>query len=267
MGDQGVKKDAEKRPPRTTEGGLSKECKRLKEENRLLQEKCRLEDLLTAEISHEMRAPLHGVIAIAELMRDRVFPVEVRKGYLDDILASATHLLCLIENLSAKATSVPIPLHPEPVDLAKLVTEVTRLMGPLALQGKICLKTEIDVVLADVVTDRMKLTQVLYNFLSNAIKFTPQGGDVSVRFLPEGAALFRLEVEDTGIGIAASDYARLFVPFERLHAGGKYPGSGLGLSITKRIVEAQGGEVGVRGAPKGGSIFFAVFPRRLAISS
>ncbi len=253
--------------PQAVEGGLSKECERLTGENRLLQEACRLQDALMAEVSHEMRAPLHGVIAAAELMRDRAFALEAQKGYLDDILASAAHLLCLIENLSDKVTSGPIALYPAPVDLAKLVGEVTRMMGPLALQKEICLQTEIDVALADVVTDRMRLTQVLYNFLSNAIKFTPKKGGVSVRLFCEGAALFRLEVEDSGIGIAASDRERLFVPFERLHSEGKYPGLGLGLSITKRIVEAQGGKVGVRSAPKKGSIFFATFPRRLAISS
>jgi CheY-like chemotaxis protein/anti-sigma regulatory factor (Ser/Thr protein kinase) len=111
--------------------------------------------------------------------------------------------------------------------------------------------------------DPSKLKQVLYNYISNAIKFTPEEGDVTVRVRPEGKSHVRLEVEDTGIGIRPEDLSRLFVEFQQLDAttSKKYQGTGLGLALTKRIVEAQGGQVGVRSQPGKGSIFFAVLPK------
>jgi len=101
------------------------------------------------------------------------------------------------------------------------------------------------------------------NYLSNALKFTPEGGTVKIRVAPEGSAAFRLEVEDTGIGIRPEDTGRLFVEFQQLDASTakKYAGTGLGLALTKRIVEAQGGRVGVQSRPGEGSTFFAVLPR------
>ena len=115
----------------------------------------------------------------------------------------------------------------------------------------------------------MRLKQVLYNYMSNAIKFTPRGGHVTVRARPEDGESFRIEVEDDGIGIAAGDLSRLFVEFRQLDAGyGKaQPGTGLGLALTRCLVEAQGGSVGIRSRPCEVSVFHAVLlrkPRNLA---
>jgi signal transduction histidine kinase len=114
-----------------------------------------------------------------------------------------------------------------------------------------------------VVIDPSRLKQVLYNYLSNAIKFTPEGGHVTIRVAPQDADHFRLEVEDSGIGIPPQDMERLFVEFQQLDASvsKKYQGTGLGLALTRRIAEAQGGRVGVRSTPGQGSTFFAVLPR------
>jgi CheY-like chemotaxis protein len=108
---------------------------------------------------------------------------------------------------------------------------------------------------------------MLYNYLSNALKFTSDEGRVAIRILPEGADAFRVEVEDSGIGIRDDDLPRLFVEFQQLDASTakKYPGTGLGLALTKRIVEAQGGQIGVRSTAGLGSTFFAVLPRRSAV--
>jgi signal transduction histidine kinase len=116
------------------------------------------------------------------------------------------------------------------------------------------------------VIDPGKLKQVLYNYLSNAVKFTSDRGTVVVRATAQGEDRFRLEVEDNGIGILAEDVSRLFVEFQQLDSSSakKYPGTGLGLALTKKIVEAQGGEVGVRSIPGRGSMFLAVLPRNLS---
>jgi signal transduction histidine kinase len=114
-----------------------------------------------------------------------------------------------------------------------------------------------------VVTDPVRLKQILYNYLSNALKFTLEGGRVVVRARLKSPDQFRLEVQDTGIGIRAEDLGGLFTNRRQLESGAakRFEGSGLGLALTKRIVEAQGGQVGVSSTLGQGSTFYAVIPR------
>src|SRR5262249_32144203 len=123
--------------------------------------------------------------------------------------------------------------------------------------------TAIDPTVGEVIADPSRLKQILYNYLSNAVKFTPAGGRVSIRVEPEGNASFRIEVEDSGVGIAPDDIARLFVEFQQLDSGTtkRHQGTGLGLALTKRLAEAQGGSVGVTSTLGGGSVFRAILPR------
>jgi PAS domain S-box-containing protein len=227
----------------------------------------RLKSEFLANMSHELRTPLNAIIGFSELMHDgRVGPVSAEhREYLGDILTSSRHLLQLINDVLdlAKVEAGKVEFRPEPVDLARVIREVCDVLRTLAAQKRIQIETEVDPLLTDVVTDPSKLKQVLYNFLSNALKFTPDGGRVCVRVASEGPAEFRIEVEDTGIGIRPEDIGRLFVEFHQLDGGTgkKYPGTGLGLSLTKRIVEAQGGRVGVQSTPDRGSTFFAILPR------
>jgi len=127
----------------------------------------------------------------------------------------------------------------------------------------------LDPALGIVHLDPVRLKQVVYNYLSNAIKFTAEGGRVVVRLRPEERECFRIEVEDTGIGSKDEDRHRLFIEFQQLDASTakKFPGSGLGLALTKRLVEAQGGTVGVRSVPGSGSTFFATLPRQVTAES
>ena len=120
----------------------------------------------------------------------------------------------------------------------------------------------------EVTLDPAKFKQVLYNYLSNAIKFTPDHGRIKVSAFPSGRDRFRIQVEDTGIGIKPEDIPRLFVEFQQLDAGASknYQGTGLGLALTKKIVEAQGGSVGVTSMPGHGSIFFAILPRSAGVT-
>jgi signal transduction histidine kinase len=122
---------------------------------------------------------------------------------------------------------------------------------------------EIDPTLGGVVADPARLKQVLYNYLSNALKFSRDGGRVWIRARPEDTEHWRLEVEDYGIGIEPRDVARLFQQFEQLDGGTarRHEGTGLGLALTKRLVEMQGGRVGVRSVPGRGSLFYAILPR------
>lgn len=153
--------------------------------------------------------------------------------------------------------------RPERVEVQKLVGEVRDILRTLTAERRIRLTHELDPAVESLVIDPAKLKQVLYNYLSNALKFTPEGGSVVVRVRPEGESRFRLEVQDTGIGIRKEDFDRLFVEFQQLDAssGKKYQGTGLGLALTRRIVEAQGGEVGVTSTVGEGSSFHATLPR------
>ncbi|MBI5365768.1 MAG: PAS domain S-box protein, partial [Planctomycetes bacterium] len=245
----------------------------LEEQNRRVQEANRLKSEFLANMSHELRTPLNGIIGFAELMhKQKVGPVsDEQREYLGDILASAGHLLQLINDVLdlAKVESGKMEFAPERLDPARLVAEVRDIVRTLAAKKRLRVETDIDAGLGEIVSDPSKLKQVLYNYLSNAIKFTPEDGRVTVRLRPEGAEQFRLEVEDTGIGIRAEDLGRLFVEFQQLDASAakKYPGTGLGLALTRRMVEAQGGQVGVRSTPGMGSVFHAILPRRSPVGT
>ena len=220
-----------------------------------------------ANMSHELRTPLNGVIGFAELMHDgKVGPVSAdHKEYLADILTSSRHLLQLINDILdlAKVESGKMEFRPEPIEIAGLVGEVCDILRALAAQKRIEVRVDVDRGLGIVVSDPAKLKQVLYNYLSNALKFTSEEGRVTIRVRGESDTGFLIEVEDTGTGIRSEDIGRLFEEFQQLDSrtGKKHAGTGLGLALTKRIVEAQGGRVGVRSTPGQGSVFFAVLPR------
>ncbi len=246
---------------------LRRKNEELEEQNRRVQKANRLKSEFLANMSHELRTPLNGIIGFAELMHDeKVGPVSAdHKEYLGDILTSSRHLLQLINDVLdlAKVESGKLEFRPERVDLRKLVGEVRDIVRTLTAQKRIQLTCEVDSTLEAVMIDPGKLKQVLYNYLSNALKFTPDAGTVVVRVRPEGDARFRLEVQDTGIGIREEDFKRLFVEFQQLDASAakKHQGTGLGLALTRRIVEAQGGEIGVTSTPGKGSTFYAILPR------
>jgi protein-histidine pros-kinase len=227
----------------------------------------RMKSEFLANMSHELRTPLNAIIGFAELMHDgRVGPVSVdHKEYLGDILTSSRHLLQLINDVLdlAKVESGKMVFRPEQVDVARVIREVRDILRGLGSRKRIRVETHIDPAVASAVVDPARLKQVLYNYLSNAIKFTAEEGHVTIRVAPEGADFFRIDVEDTGIGIRQEDIGRLFREFQQLDAGAAkmYQGTGLGLALTKSIVETNGGRVEVSSVQGRGSTFSAVLPR------
>ncbi len=247
--------------------------KRAEEQRRrALQEASRLKSEFLANMSHELRTPLNAIIGFAELLHDgKVGPVQPdQKEFLGDILGSSRHLLQLINDVLdlSKVEAGRLEFHAERVDVARLVGEVRDILRSIAAAKRIRIETQVDAGLGEVLIDPGKLKQVLYNYLSNALKFTPEDGRVFIRLGAEGADRFRLEVEDTGIGIKPEDMKRLYVEFQQLDASAakKYPGTGLGLALTKRLVEAQGGRVEARSVPARGSTFSAVLPRAASVA-
>jgi len=237
-------------------------------EKRGAQEANRQKSEFLANMSHELRTPLNAIIGFTKLMvHGKVGPVSnQQREFLGDILSSSNHLLQLINDVLdlAKVEAGKTEFHPEPVDLTLLVGEVRNILRAVAAGKQITMETVIDPACEGLFLDPAKLKQVLYNYLSNALKFTPENGRVIVRARLEDTELFRIEVEDTGIGIRQQEIKNLFVEYRQIDSSTskKYQGTGLGLALTKRIVEAQGGRVGVNSAARGGSIFYAILPRR-----
>jgi signal transduction histidine kinase len=217
-------------------------------------------------MSHELRTPLNAIIGFSELMVDgKVGEMSgEHREYLNDILTSARHLLQLINDVLdlTKVEAGRMEFRPEALDLGRVATEVRDIVRGLSASKRVAVDLSVSPGLPPALLDGSKLKQVLYNYLSNAVKFTPEGGRVEVRLAPGSPGRFTLEVEDTGIGIREGDLHKLFIEFQQLDAGSskKYGGTGLGLALTKRIVEAQGGSVSVRSAWGQGSVFSAELP-------
>ncbi len=258
-------------PLQTEEGTLvSSAIRDITERKRLewqMQEASRLKGEFLANMSHELRTPLNAIIGFAELMhREKVGPVSAEhKEYLGDILTSSKHLLQLINDVLdlAKVESGKMDFRVEDVDPAKLAGEVRDVLRGLAASKRLRIELAVEANLGRVTVDPARVKQILYNYLSNAIKFTLDEGQITIRIAGEGPDLFRIDVEDTGVGIAADQLGKLFVEFQQLDSSlaKKYQGTGLGLALTKRLAEAHGGRVAVHSTLGTGSTFSAILPR------
>jgi light-regulated signal transduction histidine kinase (bacteriophytochrome) len=176
-------------------------------------------------------------------MRGKAGPIsDEHKEYLGDVLASSRHLLLLINDVLdlAKVESGKMEFVPERVDIEELADEVRDVVRGLILNRDLAITVDVDPAIGAVEVDPSRTRQILYNYLSNAIKFTPDGGAIRVRVRGEGPEFFRIEVEDSGVGIAADDVAALR-RFQQLdpRSSKRYAGTGLGLALTKRIAEAR----------------------------
>ncbi|MBT9502531.1 MAG: PAS domain S-box protein [Burkholderiaceae bacterium] len=237
-------------------------------ENRQIQRANRLKTEFLANMSHELRTPLNAIIGFADLLQMGAVPPDSPKQgeFLGYIGSSGRHLLSLINDLLdlSKVEAGRFDFYPERLDLTATVNEVCNIVRAEAAKKGVELDIHIDASLSEVVLDAARLKQVLYNYLSNAIKFTAANGHVRLRMLAEGELNFRIEVEDDGIGISDANLSRLFVSFQQLDSGytKRHQGTGLGLALTRRLVEVQGGSVGVRSRLGEGSVFHAVLPRR-----
>ncbi len=230
-----------------------------------LQDANRLKSEFLATMSHELRTPLNGIIGFSEFLIDeKAGALNARqKEYLTDVLASGRHLLRLINDVLdlSKIEAGKMDLVEETFDLAAAVEEVCAVVSPIAQTKAITLHGEVSDQLTTVKLDRHKFMQILYNLLSNALKFTQAGGEVSLSLEREGAEL-RLQVRDTGIGIHAADLPKLFLEFQQLDSGTgrRHDGTGLGLVLTKRLAELHGGSVRVASEIGKGSVFTVKLP-------
>ena len=231
-----------------------------------LQEASRLKSEFLANMSHELRTPLNAIIGFSEFLADEK-PGSLnakQKEYLADILNSGRHLLQLINDVLdlSKVEAGKMEFFPETFALPNAVEEVCSVISPLARQKNIALRRDIAPAVENVTLDPQKFKQVLYNLLSNAVKFAEEGGRVEIIATSCDGNQFRLQVRDTGIGIKPEDFNKLFVEFQQLDSSlvRRHQGTGLGLALTKKIVELQKGSISVESELGKGSTFTVLLP-------
>jgi signal transduction histidine kinase len=232
---------------------------------RASEEASRLKNEFLANMSHELRTPLNAIIGFSELLADRVVTGPRSEEVFAHILSSGRYLLQLIDDLLdvAKLEAGRVSFVPESCSLSALVSEACGIARSAAADQMPDLDVHVAPQVDEAFLDPGRFKQVLLNYLSNAVKFSEGKGPIRVRVLAEDVGFFRVEVEDRGIGIAPEQVLRLFTPFTQVEqtTTKRFRGTGLGLALTKHIVTAQGGHVGVRSTLGHGSTFFAVLPR------
>ena len=230
----------------------------------------RLKDQFLANVSHELRTPLNSVIGFSDLLltHDVGGPPlsDTQRDYIGTIARNGRHLLRLINELLdlSKIAAGHMDLRPEPVALDALCREAADSVHAQVAGRKQTLRIDCPTEPVIVTGDRGRLHQVLLNLLSNAIKFTADGGSIALAaHLEDGGRRVRVAVSDTGIGIAPHDQVKLFQEFVQLEAGPsrRYEGTGLGLALSKRLVELHGGAIGVESELGKGSTFWFTLPR------
>ena len=217
-----------------------------------------------ASMSHELRTPLNAVIGFSEVLLERMFGElnERQEEYLRDILDSGRHLLELLNDILdlSKVEAGAMELDRSEVDLARLIDDAVLMVRERAARGAVGLSAVGGVDVGVIHADPLRLKQVLLNLLTNAVKFTPPGGSVTVTAERSASAVV-VSVSDTGTGIAREDHERIFESFQQ---GSRSPqrteGTGLGLTLCRRIVELHGGEISMSSEVGRGSTFTVRLP-------
>ncbi|MDQ3812685.1 MAG: PAS domain S-box protein, partial [Armatimonadota bacterium] len=216
-----------------------------------------------SRMSHELRTPLNAILGFGQILEMEDLPPRQAES-VGHILKGGRHLLALINEVLdiARVEAGHIDLSLEPIPLREMAHEAFDLVRPLAARENIRLEEEkLRQCRSHVMADQQRLKQVLINLLSNAVKYNRKGGSVTVSCTEAQENRIRIEVSDTGPGIAPEDMEKLFTPFERLNAErSEVEGTGLGLALSQRLVEAMGGTLGVESVPGHGSTFFIELP-------
>lgn len=225
-----------------------------------------------SSMSHELRTPLNAILGFAQILSSNAMPTtpEQKMEFSNHILKSGRHLLTLINEILdlAKVEAGAVTLSMEAVGLGEVLAECRTMIEPLASARGIRVLFPDGCLDVQLRADRTRLKQVLLNLLSNAVKYNREGGAVVLDCTEAGPQRLRLSVRDTGMGLESSQVAALFQPFNRLgQEGGTQEGSGIGLVLTRRLVELMGGEIGVTSSPGVGSVFWIELSTQLPASA
>jgi signal transduction histidine kinase len=221
-----------------------------------------------ANMSHELRTPLNAILGFSQVLRERLFGElnQKQQEYIDDILSSGHHLLSLINDVLdlSKVEAGQIELEVAPFSLQEALEHGIVMVRERALENGVHITLAADPKVGLIAGDERRIRQVIFNLLSNAVKFTPAGGAVDVNATQVNGEA-RVAVTDTGPGIAAKDHERIFEEFQQTTAGiEQREGTGLGLALSKRLVELHGGRIWVDSELGRGSTFVFTLPVRPA---
>jgi signal transduction histidine kinase/CHASE3 domain sensor protein len=229
-----------------------------------LEEVSRLKSAFLSNMSHELRTPLNSVLALSQALAmqagEKLSPEE--RSYLEIIERNGRNLLTLINDLLdlAKIEAGRMDVHPAPFSVAQTLENLTAGLGPLAGEKNIALTLDTPAELPPLVSDEIRVNQILQNLMANAIKFTDQGG-VTVSAESDGQTL-SVRVADTGIGMAPEDLPHIFEEFRQVNgsASRRHEGTGLGLAIARKTARLLGGDITVESMPGQGSVFTLTLP-------
>jgi two-component system CheB/CheR fusion protein len=250
---------------RETENGLKTAHEELKELAVELNRTARVKSEFLANMSHELRTPLNSINGFSEVLFDETFgPLnEKQKRYVNNVLTSGKHLLALINQIldMAKLEAGKVKLALSMLPMKSLLQELSLLVADMVTKKKLHMELEISGDLPEIEADELKVKEIVYNLLSNAVKYTPEGGEIGMRARTVGAEI-EIVVWDTGIGIAAENMEKIFEGFFRVDTpySRVTEGTGLGLPLSKKLVELHGGKLSVEsaGLNKGTSIRFTL---------
>jgi signal transduction histidine kinase len=236
----------------------------IEEKSRELATASRHKSEFLANMSHELRTPLNAIIGFSEVLAERMFGEinDKQAEYLADILESGRHLLSLINDILdlSKIEAGRMELEPTEFNLPDAIENTLTLVRERAHRHGIALGRMVDERLGTICADERKVKQVLLNLLSNALKFTPEGGRIDLAATVTDNAI-EISVSDTGVGIAAEDQAAVFEEFRQVGAASKkIEGTGLGLAISRKFIELHGGKIWVKSEVGAGSTFAFTLP-------
>jgi len=225
-------------------------------------------DEFLAAMSHDLRTPLNSIIGFSDILLEGMFGSlnEKQKAYVNNISTGGKHLLNLINDILdlSKIEAGKMELDCEPFCLSQAIFEIKTTIEPLAIKKNILLDVKVDPQLGTICADKTRFKQILYNLTSNAIKFTPEKGRVTIEASDFDNSV-QISVKDTGVGISETDMCKLFQPFSQLNScsNREYKGTGLGLALVKKFVEMHGGTIWVKSKVGEGSTFVFVIPFNL----
>ena len=244
---------------------VAERTEELQKMNVALEKANRLKSEFLATMSHELRTPLNAIIGFAEVLRDEVVGAvtDEQKEYLGDIHSSGQHLLNMINSILdlSKIEAGKLELQYEIFSIEDAVSEVLNTVAGFSRKKGISIKTHIPEDMPSLKADRVKCKQIMFNLLSNAVKFTPENGRITIN-ANRGGGFVQIAVSDTGIGIKPADMDKLFEAFRQVDGSyaRPYEGTGLGLALTKRLVELHGGKIYATSEYGKGSTFTFTLP-------